>query len=384
MLERLLGEKEFRDRKVYIYLLILGVTLSFGFQAWHTLFNNFAVEVAGLNGFNNGLIQSIREVPGFLALLVVYLLLVFKEHHLGSLSVVIFGLGICLTGFLPTLYGLLFTTLLMSTGFHYYEVVSQSLTLQYFDQRTSPLVLGRLASIRSISKIAAVLTILLLSGLLSYKNIFLIFGGLVVIVGIYSFFIDPEEQSLTQQKKGFVFKRKYWLFYVLTMLAGARRQVFVAFAAFLLVKNFEMSVKTISILFLINNIIGYFFNPWVGRLINRFGERVMLSIEYTTLFFIFLAYAYTQSPLVVGILYILDHLSFSFGMGIKTYFHKIGNPEDIAPTMAVSGTINHFAAVIIPVVGGGLWMINYKIPFVAGAGLSIVSLIFVQFIRNME
>ena len=114
------AEKQFRGRRMYLFLFLLTIAVAIGFQGWRTLYNNFAVEVAGLDGFQNGILQSLREIPGFLALLVIYLLLIIREHRLAALSVVLLGIGVAATGMLPTFYGLIFTTLLMSFGFHYY------------------------------------------------------------------------------------------------------------------------------------------------------------------------------------------------------------------------------------------------------------------------
>lgn len=371
----------FQKRKIYFLLLILTISIAFGFQVWRTLYNNFAVEVAGLNGLENGVVQSIREIPGFLALLVIYILLVIKEQRLAALSVLILGLGITFTGFLPSFYGLILTTLLMSFGFHYFETVNQSLTLQHFDQQTTPLVFGKLRSITAATNIVVGLFIFLVTGILSYQNIFLIVGVLVMLAACFCFTIKPVNSPGEAQRKGFVLKKEYWLYYTLTFLAGARRQVFVAFAVFLMVKNFSFSIQTITLLFLFNNVANYFVSPLVGKAIVRFGERKMLSLEYISLMFIFLAYAFSDSAIVIGVIYVLDHLFYNFGISIRTYFQKIGDPKDIAPTMAVGFTINHIAAVVIPAFGGWLWLIDYKIPFLAGTFLALLSLIFTQFIR---
>jgi MFS family permease len=164
------------------------------------------------------------------------------------------------------------------------------------------------------------------------------------------------------------------------MMAGARRQIFVAFSVFLLVKKFNFSITEISILFVINNSINFFLTPYIGKAIKRFGERKVLSLEYFMLIPIFLVYAYTESKTLVTIMYILDHIFFNFAIAVRTFFQKIGDVKDIAPSMAVGFTINHIAAVSFPIIGGLLWMIDYKIPFIVGAFFSIISLIFVQFI----
>jgi MFS family permease len=178
-----------------------------------------------------------------------------------------------------------------------------------------------------------------------------------------------------------IFRKKYWLFYFLTFMAGARRQIFVAFAVFLLVKKFHFTVQEVTILFVINNLINYFISPLIGRAIIRFGEKAVLSCEYFSLIFIFLAYAFVQSKWIVALLYILDHIFFNFAIAIRTYFQKVGDPKDIAPSMAMGFTINHIAAVALPAVGGLLWIIDYRIPFIFGAFLSMISLTAVQRIR---
>ena len=112
-----------------------------------------------------------------------------------------------------------------------------------------------------------------------------------------------------------------------------------------------------------------------------FGERRVLSVEYTGLIFVFLIYAFTSSKVVVVCMYILDHILFNFTIAINTYFQKIADPKDIAPSAAVGSTINHIAAVVLPFLGGLVWMIDHRIPFIAGAVMSGISLTAVQFIR---
>ena len=88
------------QQPMYRFLLVLTISSVIGLQAWMILFNNFGVEKVGLTGQHVGTIQSIREIPGFLALLAVYFLLIIKEHRLSSLSIILLGAG----RILPKLY----------------------------------------------------------------------------------------------------------------------------------------------------------------------------------------------------------------------------------------------------------------------------------------
>ncbi len=374
----------FRLTPMYRFLLVLTISATVGLQAWRTLFNNFAAEIAHLEGNHVGIIQSVREIPGFLALLAIYILLILKEHRLSALSVLCLGVGVGLTGLLPTFAGLICTTLIMSFGFHYYETTNQSLTLQYFPADTAPLVFGRQRSAAAAASIAVGIFIYVGADLFTYSQLYLLCGAAIVVAGIWGLLQNPTRRDLAPQHKKMILRRKYWLFYFLTCMAGARRQIFMAFAVFLMVKKFNYSVQEVTLLFVVNNGLNYFISPWIGRAIVRFGERRVLTLEYAALVIVFAAYAVVQSKLLVAILYVLDHIFFNFAIAIRTYFQKVGDPRDIAPSMAVGFTINHIAAVVLPAVGGILWMIDYRIVFLAGAAMSLVSLAAVQFIRTAK
>ncbi len=158
-------------------------------------------------------------------------------------------------------------------------------------------------------------------------------------------------------------------------MSGARRQIFMVFAGFLMVEKFGYSVSDISLLFLINAALNVLFARKIGRLIGRFGERNALILEYSGLILVFCGYGLVQTGSGAAILYVLDHLFFALAISLKTYFQKISAPEDIASTAGVSFTINHIAAVFIPVVFGLLWLHSHTIVFFAGAAMAAVSFV---------
>jgi hypothetical protein len=371
-----------KNNPMYLYLVVLTIASTVGLQAWTTLFNNFAVEVARMDGDAIGLIQSIREIPGFLALLAIFVIRLIPEHRLSALSILLLGLGIAATGWFPSFAGLALTTLMMSFGFHYYETTNMSLTLQYFDKHTSPWVFGKLRSISAASSIVVGVFIFFMASMFDFVHMYLIIGGLIAAVGLWGFTRTPTSTDIAPQRKRMIFRKRYGLYYFLTFMAGARRQIFIAFSVLLLVQKFGYSVQAVTFLFVLNNAINYFLSPTIGRAIIRFGERRVLTLEYASLIAVFLSYAFTDSKWVVGVLYILDHIFFNFGMAINTFFQKVGDPGDVAPTMAVGFTINHIAAVFLPAIGGYFWIVDYRIPFIAGAVMALISLIAVQRIRT--
>lgn len=364
------------------FLAVMTAASMVGLQGYSILFNNYAVEVVGLEGNGVGMIQSVREVPGFLALLAIFLLLIIKEHRLSALSIVLLGIGTGITGLFPSYFGLAMTTLVMSFGFHYYETTNASLTLQYFAKGVSPLVFGRLRSLAAASSVASGVLIWLLSRFLDYKGIFIVVGVLVFLAGVWGLLQEPTHEDVAPQQQRMILKRAYWLYYLLTLLSGARRQIFMVFSIFLLVKVFHFTIQEMTLLFIINNAIGWLLNPLIGKAIIRFGERHISSLEYAGVIIIFLVYAYTDSRLLASLMYVLDNILFNFSVAIRTYFQKIGQPEDITSSMALGSTINHIAAVFLPALGGYLWMINYRLPFFVGVGLGAASLIAAQFMKS--
>ena len=379
----MLEPESIKRNPMFWYLVVLTISSTAGLQTWTTLFNNFAVDVAGLQGNHVGMIQSIREIPGFLALLAVYVMLVIREHRLSAISILILGAGLAATGFFPTFAGIAITTLISSFGFHYYETTNMSLTLQYFKKDESPWVFGKLTSLAAATSIGIGLLIWGMTAFLDFTQVYLVVGVLIAIAGLWALLTrDPSDINIIPQRKQMVLRKKYWLFYFLTFMAGARRQVFIAFSVLLLVQKFQYTVQEVTILFIINNTINYFLSPLVGKSIIRFGERKVLSLEYLSVIFLFTAYATTDSKLLVAFIYILDQIFFTFAIAIRTYFQKVADPQDIAPSMAMGFSINHLAAVFLPAIGGMLWVIDYRIPFFAGAAMGVVSLLAVQKIKT--
>jgi predicted MFS family arabinose efflux permease len=142
-----------------------------------------------------------------------------------------------------------------------------------------------------------------------------------------------------------------------------------------MVVKFEFTVAEISLLLIANAAIHGVFAQKIGRLIQRFGERKALIFEYIGLAFIFTGYAFVESSYFAVFLYIADHLFFSIAIALKTYFQKIADPADIASSAGVSFTINHIAAVFIPVLFGLVWLYSPSLVFLAGAGMALFSLI---------
>jgi hypothetical protein len=345
------------------------------FAAWQALLNNFAIERAAFTGKEMGMLQSLREVPGFLAFGAVFLLLVVREQSLAVIALLILGLGTALTGFFPSVFGLYLTTLTMSIGFHYYETMQTSLAQQWIAKERAAETFGRLIAVGSLSAIVTFVLIWTGTHLLKvdYRWLYLGFGGITVGIALLAYLLFPQFPQHTVQHKHMVLRRRYWLYYALVFMSGARRQIFMVFAGFLMVEKFGYSVSNIALLFLVNASLNVIFARKIGRLIARFGERNALLLEYVGLMVVFVGYAFVEIGWVAALLYIADHLFFALAISLKTYFQKIAAPEDIASTAGVSFTINHIAAVCLPVVFGLIWLNSPSLVFFIGALMALIS-----------
>lgn len=374
--------ERFQNKPMYAYLMVLVICASAGLQGWMALFTNFAKEVVGVNGFQIGVAQAVREVPGFLTFLVLYVLLFMREHRLSAWSVVLLGIGIGATGFFTTFPGLLMTTVVMSIGFHYFETTNKSLTVQYFDRKDAPIVFARLRGYGALANIAVGAVVWMLSFLLPYRINFLLLGLFVASAGIYMLSKNPAVDGGVRQQNRLVLRRKYWLYYTLNFLSGARRQIFTVFAVFLLVEKYRLGVSAIAGIYVLNYALTFLTNRQISRAINRYGERVVLSLESASLFVLFMGYAMIENVWAAVALYVLDSIFFNFSIGLNTYLQKTADAGDLAQSTAVGFTINHISAVVIPLIGGSLWLLNWKLPFIIGACLTAVSLYFTQKIET--
>ena len=362
-------------------LILLAIAMPIAFSTWVALLNNFVIEVSGFSGVEIGWLQSVREIPGFLAVCVIFILFFISEQRLAYISLALLALAVAVTALFPEFKGLIITTLISSIGFHYYETVNQSLQLQWLKKETAPSSIGWIVAAGSGSAFFVYIAIIILWLNLNFNYFFIYFfaGLLCLLIVVFCFFYYPQFQIGKKQRLAVVLKRRYWVYYTLQFFSGARRQIFVVFASFMMVEKYGFDVHQITLLLLANFLINIFMAPLIGRFIEKFGERLSLIVEYFGLMVIFLLYAglyyFDWSYIVASILFIADHMFFGLAFAMKTYFQKIADSEDFAPTAAVAFTINHISAVFLPVLLGYIWIHNNSAVFYLAAVLSFISLI---------
>ena len=357
-------------------LLAMAFVMPLVFSVWNALLNNFVVEKAQFSGAEIGILQSLREVPGFLAFTAVFVLLVLREQTFALLSLALMCIGVALTGWLPFELGLYCTTVVMSIGFHYVETINQSLTLQWLDKSKTAQFTGQQLAVKSFASLLAYGSIWLLMEWLgiSYTSMYMLAGGLGLLIVVFLWCGFKQFNDGEVQHKTLFMRRRYWLYYGLVFFSGARRQIFMVFASFMMVEKFAYSVGDISLLFMLNYVFNLLFAPAIGRWIAKVGEQRALTIEYIGLIAVFICYAMVDSAEWAAALYVIDHLFFAMAIATKTYFQKIADQRDFASTASVSFTINHIAAVVIPALLGIVWLTSPSLVFYIGAGFAVCSL----------
>ncbi len=367
-------------RRPITLLFVMALTMPIAFNAWSALLNNFVIEVANFDGADIGLLHTVREIPGFLAVGVIAVILFVREQVLAMISLIMLGVATAVTAWFPSLGGLLFVTLFSSIGFHYYETVNQSLQLQWLPKDRAPQVLGWLVAMGSAAT-AVVYGLIVLTWDrfdLSYNTVFMAAGGVTALLSLFCLVAYPQFDAPTPQTKKLILRRRYWLYYALQFMAGARRQIFVVFAGFMMVEKFGFEVHELTSLYLINLMINIAAAPMLGKAVSVFGERRTLIFEYAGLAIVFAAYGgiywFGWGVVLAAILYVIDHVLFALALALKTYFQKIADPADIAPTAAVAFTINHIAAVFLPALLGLLWVVSPGAVFALAAAMALISL----------
>ncbi|SIT91528.1 Major Facilitator Superfamily protein [Yoonia rosea] len=362
-------------------LFVMAMAMPVAFATWSALLNNFVIEVANFDGSDIGWLHTVREIPGFFAIGVIALIMFIREQVLGLVALIMLGAATAVTAQFPEMAGILTVTMLSSIGFHYYETVNQSLQLQWIDKKRAPQTLGWLLSAGSGATLLVYLLIVLSWERfgLTYSIVYWLSGGFTAVVATLCLLAYPQFEAPHPQIKKMVLRKRYWLYYALQFMSGARRQIFVVFAGFMMVEQFGFAVDDITKLFMFTLLINMFAAPLLGKIVQVFGERRALVFEYVGLCLVFFAYGgiyyFGWGVLLATGLYIVNHLFFSLALAIKTYFQKIADPQDIAPTAAVAFTINHIAAVFLPAMLGYVWLQSPGLVFLMAAGMAIISLL---------
>lgn len=358
---------------------------------FETSFNNFVSDNFNLPADRRGFLEFPRELPGFLTALFAGLLFFLPETYIGAVAALAIGLGMFGMAFWGGgWYAMLFFMTLWSIGTHLIMPVRSSIGMTLATSSEKGRRLGQIQSFGIAAGIVgcAVVWIAMQYLGLGYRFILIVGGAAGVAAALAMWAMRLPDAHLERPK--FVWRKEYWLYYVLSFLFGARKQVFITFGPWVLVKVFDQPVWIFAQLWIAASVLGIFFQPALGRFIDRFGIRLVLAWDAALVFLLCLGYAFSpmlpDKTLALWVLYaclVADQLLFGTGMARDIYMARIATrPEDVAPSLSLGVTINHVVSMSIPSIGGLVWMgYGYEWVFVAAAGIALLMLFFTRMIR---
>lgn len=370
-------EAEEAVRRDWRNFTLLTFLFMFGFAIYNGVFQNFLRDTHHAGPLHLGALESLREVPGLLAALTAGTLVALAESRIAGLGLLVTAFGIAGTGLMPGYGALIVISVFWSIGFHLYITVSPAITLTLARGRESGRHLGRMTSVGSMATLVGLGVAFGAARLftnLPYNVFFFTAGACILAASLLCMRLSAHAEGAPRAR--LIFRREYGLFYLLTFLEGCRRQIFGIFASFALILVYKVPLSAMLALQFANAILISLTAPRIGRLIDRYGERKPLIFYSVALIIVFLGYATFQTVGALYALFLIDYVLFSFGMGFTTYLHRIVREGELTPCLAMGTTMNHIAAVTVPVGGALLWTYsqNYQLPFWVGVGIATISL----------
>lgn len=364
-----------RDWTLFTALTFL---FGFGFAVYAGVFQNFLRDVMQARPIEYGWLESLREVPGLLTALTAGTLVMLAESRVGVVGLLITAVGIGVTGVVGDFWLLVAVTMFWSVGFHLWMSVSPAITLALAKGREGGRHLGRMQAVGSTATLSALGFAWVLAqwgpkGL--YNPYFLLAGGCMLVAAALCARLSTHAAGAARAR--LILRREYGLYYLLTFLEGCRRQIFAVFASYTLIYVYGAPLERMLALQFVNAILIAVTAPAMGRIIDRHGERGPLTVYAVALIAVFVGYATVPVVSVLYALYLIDNVLFSFSVGFTTYLHRIVRPNELTPCLAMGLTMNHVAAVTVPIGGAWLWQStsNYQLPFWVGVVIAVVALI---------
>ncbi len=345
--------------------------------------NNFLNDTFALNGFQRSFLEFPREFPGVIVLFVSAALWFLGSRRLGAFAMLLAALGIFLIGFSSSNYGLMVIFLFIySNGNHLFMPVATTIGMELAADGRTGRRLGQLNAIRNLATIAGSFLVFIGFKFLhfTYQHSFTIAALVFIAAAVLMFLMKPEKSA--PPRTFLKLRKEYTLVYALAVLAGSRKQIFITFAPWVIVTIFNKPTQTIATLVTIGGVIGILFQPFLGKAIDRYGERLILSAEAVALIFVCLGYGFARSIfpentafLIVCACYLLDQMLFSVSMARSTYMKKIAlDPADIQPALSASISFDHVFSIGVALIGGVIWNnFGFQYVFLLGMLIAVVN-----------
>jgi predicted MFS family arabinose efflux permease len=394
MFKALIGRIKLQERDFILFLLV-GVFLGIGQSVDGSTFNNFLKEKFNMLIVQRSALEMPRELPGFLVFLIIGFLSSLGDIRISAIANVCAAVGMLLLGVIPPQFSLVVICIFIySTGTHVYMPLSNSIAMSFANDGRLGRKLGQVSAANTAALVvcSAVLWVLFRFFKISFTVTFTIGAAAFLTAAIFLSMMNPRKPL--KIKNRFVFRKEYRLFYWLSVLFGARKQIFITFGPWVLVDVFKQKVTTMTILFFIISVISIVFKPLIGHMIDKIGERFVLCSEAAVLFIVCFGYSFADvllpvngAILLICACYVVDQLLSAASMARATYLRKIAlSEEDVSPTLSLGTSIDHIMSMFLPVVGGLVWYGSgshgYRYVFLGGAAVALINFFSARFIKS--
>lgn len=365
----------------FIMLGVMSAAFGFAVNGHNSIVTNYFEEVLHFSGPQFGYITAIREVGGLVLIFLTAMVYRVSLQHVTAGALVALGFGYALFSLSTDFWTVIPWVLVTSFGFHTVLQTQYSLGMSLTTEDRSGAVLGRMAAFGQGGTFAAFAFIFIVFqfDLLSFQPTFVILG-LAALIGAIAIFRFPhlhegELRAAAPRRELIVFRREYRFYYLLNLLDGARQQVFFSFGLWVLVNQFGLGVSGISILLMVVTFASMVASSWVGRRIDRHGERRILTIVNLAYVVALAGYAVAGNVWVACLFYVIYALITPVSpIAAATYMRKIAVPKDIAPTLAMGVTVLHATAIVVPVAAGFILnYVGYQVPFLIACVFAIIT-----------
>lgn len=365
--------------------------MGFGGAMVDSSFNNFLKSSYDIGGLARSALELPREIPGFLNVFLAALLAFLPGRRVGAVAFLLQAVGIaCLGAFSPTFRAMTGWLFVFSLGQHLFLPLQQSIGMELAQEGKEGTLLGRANAMRNLAQLAGGALVFLGFGVLGFTfshNFFLaalVFLGAGLALALMS--APPRNRKLPR----LIFKPRYKLFYLLSILYGTRKQLFITFAPWVVVSIFGKSTSAVAALYFGGGLAGVAFQPLIGRAVDKYGERTMLGLEALILIPVCLLYGFSWyifpedlAFAVVCACYIVDSLLLSFGMARSTWLRKTAEEKsDVAPTLAMGVSIDHIFSISVALISGLLWdRFGFQWVFLVGAFIAVLNFVATRWVR---
>lgn len=370
-------------RRDFTLLLLASICTGIYGGLYDPIFNNFLADTYRIGEALRGALEFPRELPGFLTVFISGLLIALPDTRIAFLATLAlaasqFGFGL----WAPGLGTAVFWMLTWSVGAHLYMAVYNSIGMNLAEPGQTGQRMGQLGSANTAASLVGYLLVWwgFQHAGLTYRTSFLLAGGMVLLAALCLLLMRPRQP--TGPRRALVYRREYRLYYILSVLFGARKQIFLTFGPWVLIKLFHQPASTFALLGLVGTVLGIFFRYALGIAIDRLGERKIILWESLLLVVICLGYGFARfifpaatALLVIYACFIIDQLLFACLLARSTYLHKIlKKPEDLTPTLAMGVSVDHAVSMSVPVLGGLLWeAAGFQYVFLVAAFIALIN-----------